>query len=215
MLRTLEQKSIFFTADAGKHPSSQRSSLPDVSQHAKRSVARAVCRCSVAPSTFFMLDFVSIPECEGGPSPLPAPEEMENIPTVISIMAVALERLIRREGATEKKRRRHLEAAVIDDGLRSTRTANHGSIRQKRNRPERAQVGRRRRQARTDSFKLIPNVSGAASARGAGGGTKAPYLHVLRGARPPPLRRGTENASISPVRWGGGRHDSLSCTSQS
>lgn len=45
---------------------------------------------------------------------------MENIPTVISIMAVALERPIRREGATGKNRRRQLEAAVIDDGLRST-----------------------------------------------------------------------------------------------
>ncbi|TWW60042.1 hypothetical protein D4764_05G0001320 [Takifugu flavidus] len=48
---------------------------------------------------------------------------MKNIPTVISITAVALERLIRREGATEKKRRRYLEAAVIDDGLRSTPAA--------------------------------------------------------------------------------------------
>lgn len=58
---------------------------------------------------------------------------MKNIPAVISIMAVALERLIRREGATGKKRRRYLEAAVIDGGLRSTRAANHGSIRQKPN----------------------------------------------------------------------------------
>lgn len=46
------------------------------------------------------------------------PEEMKNIPTVISIMAVALERLIRRRGGG-KKNLGYLEAAVIDDGLRS------------------------------------------------------------------------------------------------
>ncbi|CAF93261.1 unnamed protein product, partial [Tetraodon nigroviridis] len=49
--------------------------------------------------------------------PLPAPEEMKNIPTVISIMAVALERLIRRRGG--EKNLGYLEAAVIDDRLRS------------------------------------------------------------------------------------------------
>lgn len=103
-----------------------------------------------------MLDFVSIPECGGGPSPLPAPKEMKNIPTVTSIMAEALERLIRREGGGKSPG--YLEASVIDDGLRSMWPANHHSIRQKRNRPKRAQVKRRSCQGRTDSFKLVSNV---------------------------------------------------------
>lgn len=72
---------------------------------------------------FFMFSHVSLPECGGGPTPLPAPVEMNDIPMVISITALALRRLIRGEKLG------HLEAAVIDDVLRSMWPANHSSIR--------------------------------------------------------------------------------------
>lgn len=103
ILQTLEQNSIFHT-QAGKTSFFAEVTVPWCIASCtppKRSVAQVLSCCSFAPSTFFIFAFVLIPECGGGPSPLPAPEEMKNIPTVISIMAVALERLIRRRG--EKK----------------------------------------------------------------------------------------------------------------
>lgn len=41
-----------------------------------------------------MVSYVSVPEYGGGPTPLPAPKEMNDIPMVISITELALERLI-------------------------------------------------------------------------------------------------------------------------
>lgn len=91
-------------------------------------------RCCLSPlplhfalSTSFMISFVPVHGGGGGPTPLPVPEEMNDIPMVISIMASALERLIR----GGKKNLGHLEAAVIDDVLRSVWPANHSSIRPK------------------------------------------------------------------------------------
>lgn len=96
---------MFFTAQVEKHPTQWRSLVPHVAQHTQPKMICCLSPLPVhfAPNTFLTLSFVSIPEYGGGPTPLPAPKEMNTISMVISIMAVVLESLIREEkpGAPE------------------------------------------------------------------------------------------------------------------